>query len=97
MKAGDPVLVKDDYIAELYSEGPLQTYVELLAGCTGYIDHFGEEGEVCISFYDEYYIIAELDDFDYDGVLMINYTQKQKDLIMKELNQPLLQIVKKDN
>lgn len=96
MEAGDPVLVKEDYIAELWEEGPFQTFVQLEAGCTGTIDHFGAEGEVCISFYDHYYVIAEMEDFEWDGIFKVNYSQKHKDMIIAEATQPLLHIVKKD-
>lgn len=97
MEAGDPVLVKDDYIADLWDEGPLSSFVQLEAGCTGVIDHFGDNGEVCISFYDYYYVIADIDDFDYDGVFMVNYSQKQKDMILREAMRPLFHLIKDED
>lgn len=96
MKVGDYVLVKDDYIADLYDEGPFQSYVQLEAGATGQIDHFGFDGEICISFFDYYYVIADIDDFDFDGIFMINYTEKHRQMLLEESEQPLLRIIKED-
>lgn len=102
MKAGDKVLVKDDHIADLYGEGPLNEYVELYAGCEGIIDHFDRDSNgvitVCISFYDQYYVIVDEDDFGYDGIFMVNYTPKHKELLEADAQRPLFHIIKdRDN
>jgi len=96
MQAGDPVLVKDDYIADLWVEGPLQTYVQLEAGAVGTIDHFGDQGEVCVLFYDQYFVLVDVEDFEYDGPLLLNYTEKQRDLTLLESGRPLLRLIKGD-
>ena len=97
MNSGDKVLVKDDYIADLYDEGPCQCYVELLAGSVGVIDHFSYNTDgievVCISFFDHYYVEATMDEFDLDGIYMTNFTDTQRDLSMQD-DKPLLSIIK---
>jgi hypothetical protein len=97
LKAGDKVLVKDDYIADLYDEGPCQVYVELLAGSIGIIDHFSYDEDglqvACICFFDHYYIEATMDEFDLDGIFMVNFSSIQRDLAMDDMK-PMLTLIK---
>lgn len=97
MKAGDKVLVKDDYIADMYDEGPCQVFVELLAGSIGIIDHFEQSYEdgvtVCICFFDHYYVMADMEEFDVDGIYMTDFTDTQRDLAMDDMK-PVLTLIK---
>lgn len=98
MKIGDKVLVKDDYIADLWDDGPLQLYVDLQAGMTGVIDSFPELGEICILFYKKYYVMSDESDFDLDGIFVLNPTIQQRNLTLVESHVPLLRLIKdKDN